>query len=215
MRIKDIPFENRPRERLKENGVKVLSDAELLAVILQKGTSHENVIDMSNRLLSKYNDLSLCNLNELMSIPGVGEAKAMQIMALFEFSKRIGSKDIRSKSMKCAEDVYQYAQTKIIDPNKEQFILLVLDSKNQVTKSEIISIGTLNSALIHPREIFKVAIRENANSVILVHNHPSGDPTPSNEDKLITMKLKEAGELLGIEILDHIIVGNGNWHSFK
>jgi len=181
MIIKDIPKENRPRERFQKLGAAALSDAELLAIILQKGTIGENVIDMCNRLISRYgvDKLSELSLKELQEIKGIGPAKAMQIMVLFEFSKR-------------------YA----------------LDSKNKIIKDEIISTGILNASLVHPREVFKSAIKESANAIILVHNHPSGDPTPSEEDKRITKILFDAGKFLDIKLLDHVIIGD-TYYSFK
>jgi DNA repair protein RadC len=213
MRIKDISIDNRPRERLSKYGASVLSDAELLAVILQKGTAKDNVIDMSNRLLSKYgmNKLSELSLKELQEIKGIGVAKAMQVKAVFELSKRYKLSRNNKKPITCAKDVYEYACERILDKNKEQFMILHLDSKNRVIKDEIVSIGTLNASIIHPREVFKSAIKESVNSIILVHNHPSGDVTPSSEDEEITMRLFEAGKLLDIKVLDHVIVGDGYW----
>ena len=217
MRIKDISLENRPRERMEKQGVKVLSDSELLAVILQKGTKEENVIDMSNRLISKYSisKLSSCSLKELQEIKGIGKAKASQIIALFEFNKRHNLSKQNGKPIKSAKDVFDYAHPKLNGADKEHFMILHLDSKNKVIKDEIISIGTLNSSIIHPREVFKSAIKESANSVILVHNHPSGDPKPSKADEEITELLFKSGDLLSIKVLDHVIIGNETYHSFK
>jgi DNA repair protein RadC len=217
MKIKDISIENRPRERLEKHGSWALSDAEILAIILQKGTKNENVIDLSNRLISKYDlsDLSRCSLNELQKIKGIGKAKACQIMALFEFNKRFMIPKNNNKPIKCAKDVYEYIYPKLVNLDKEHFIVLHLDTKNRIIKEETVSIGTLNSSIIHPREVFKSAIKESANSVILVHNHPSGETEPSIEDKEITDKLFNAGELLSIKVLDHIIIGNEGFYSFK
>jgi len=217
MRIKDISLENRPRERMEKQGVKVLSDSELLAVILQKGTKEENVIDMSNRLISKYgiSKLSSCSLKELQEIKGIGKAKASQIIALFEFNKRHSLSKQNGKAIKSAKDVFDYCHPKLDGADKEHFMILHLDSKNKVIKDEIISIGTLNSSIIHPREVFKSAIKESANSVILVHNHPSGDPKPSKADEEITELLFKSGDLLSIKVLDHVIIGNETYHSFK
>ncbi len=217
MRIKDISVDNRPRERLERQGVRVLSDAELLAVIIQKGTKEENVIDMSNRLLSKYGvgKLSSCSLKELQEIRGIGKAKASQILALFEFNKRHDIAKQNGKPIKSAKDVYEYAFSKLSGADKEHFIILHLDTRNRVIKDEVVSIGTLNSSLIHPREVFKSAIKESANAVILVHNHPSGDTEPSQEDHEITERLFDAGELLSIKVLDHVIVGKEGYYSFN
>ena len=212
-----MPKENRPRERLLKNGVVVLSDAELLAVILQKGSKTENVIDMSNRLISKYgiDKLSDLSLKELQEIDGMGPAKAMQIKALFEFNKRHNLSKQNGKPLKSAKDVFQYASQKLAGNDKEYFMVLHLDTRNRVIKDELISIGSLNASVIHPREVFKSAIRESANSIILIHNHPSGDPEPSEEDVKITDILFKAGDLLSIKVLDHVIVGKDKYYSFK
>lgn len=217
MRIKDIPLENRPRERLARFGASVLSDAELLAVVLQKGTWRENVVDMSNRLLSKYclSKLSELSLNELQEINGIGPAKAMQIKALFELSKR-SSLAVRSgKPITCAKDVFEHCSPSVSGLDREQFIILHLDAKNIIIKDEIISIGTLTGTIVHPREVFKTAIKENTYSVVLVHNHPSGDPSPSEDDTKMTEKLLTSGEILGIKVLDHVIIGKEGYYSFK
>jgi DNA repair protein RadC len=216
MRIKDIPENNRPRERFVSKGADALSDAELLAIILQKGNKEENVIDMSNRLLSKYgiDKLSDLSLTELQQIKGIGPAKAMQIKALFEFNKRYNISKTNGKPITCAKDVFEYASPKLSGLDKEHFMVILLDSKNKVIKDEVVSVGTLNSSIIHPREVFKTAIRESANAIILVHNHPSGDPTPSEEDEEITNLLVKAGKLLSISVLDHVIIGRDKWYSF-
>jgi DNA repair protein RadC len=217
MRIKDISKENRPMERFQKAGASALSDAELLAIILKTGNREENVVDMSNRLISKYgiSKLSDLSLKELQEIKGIGLVKSMQIKSLFEFNKRFKLSQNYEKPIKSAKDIFNYASHRLQFNDKEQFMVLHLNSKNKIIKDEIVSIGTLNSSLIHPREIFKSAIKESANSVVLVHNHPSGDPTPSEEDEKITKKLMEAGKLLGIEVLDHVIVGKDSFFSFK
>jgi len=217
MRIKDISKANRPRERLQKNGVHVLSDAELLAIIFKTGNKQENALVMSDRLISKYgiDKLNELSLKELQAISGIGPAKAMQIKALFEFNKRHNLAKVNNLPIKTAKDVFKYASEKLSDNKKEHFMILHLDSKNRVIRDEIISIGILNASIVHPREVFKSAIKESANSIILVHNHPSGDSEPSVEDKEITERLMEAGELLDIKVLDHVIIGKDNYHSFK
>ena len=217
MRIKDIPPENRPRERLEKNGVHVLSDAELLAIIFKTGNKEENAIVMSDRLITKYGlgKLNELSLKELQEIKGIGPAKSMQIKALFEFNKRYSLAKRDGEPIKSARDVFEYASQRLITNQQETFMILLLDSKNRIVKDEVISIGTLNASIIHPREVFKSAIRESANSIILVHNHPSGDPEPSAEDEQITEKLFGAGELLNIKVLDHVIVGKDKFWSFK
>ena len=172
---------------------------------------------MCNRLISKYgvDKLSSCSLKELQSIKGIGLAKASQILVLFEFNKRYNLSKQNGKSIKSAKDVFSYVSPKLSGLDKECFMILHLDTRNRVIKDEIISVGTLNSSLIHPREVFKSAIKESANSIIFVHNHPSGDSEPSQEDKEMTKRLFDAGELLNIKVLDHIIIGKDNYHSFK
>jgi len=215
MKIKDISPENRPRERLEKQGPSVLSDAELLAVILKTGNKDENVIDMSNRLISKYgfDKLSMCSLTELQEINGIGSAKACQIIALFELNKRHSYSKTQGKPIKTAKDVFEHCSPKLSSSDREHFMILHLDTKNRVIKDEIVSVGALTGTIAHPREVFKSAIKESAHSVILVHNHPSGDPAPSDEDLKMTERLLEAGEILGIKVLDHVIVGKEEWYS--
>lgn len=210
MRIQDISIQNRPRERLQREGAMKLSDAELMAIVLQKGVQGENVIDVSNRLIAMYGleRLGSCGFEELKRIKGIGNAKASQIIALFELGKR--AKVQKYCRISNAKDVYNYAKPRLQN-DREQFMVILLDSKNKVIKDEIVSVGTLNSAIIHPREVFKTAIKESANAVIIVHNHPSGDCTPSEEDLILTRKVVEAGDVVGITVLDHVIVGEGMW----
>ena len=217
MRIKDIAKENRPRERLEKNGAHVLSDAELLAIIFKTGNKQENAVEMSDRLISKYGigKLNELSLKELQEIDGIGPAKSMQIKALFEFNKRHNLAKRDGKPIRGAKDVFEYASQRLIASKQENFMILHLNSKNRVIKDEIISLGTLTASIIHPREVFRSAIRESAGAIILVHNHPSGNPEPSQEDKDITKKLIEAGDLLNIKVLDHVIIGEQNYYSFK
>jgi len=215
MKIKEITPDQRPRERLKAG--KELNDAELLAIVLQNGTKGENVIDLSNRLISTFGlgKLRTLSLNELIKVKGIGLAKASMLIAAFELSKRSNSGKIFEKTIKNPSDIAEYYLNKLRDHKKEHLFAVFLDSKNKIIKDEIISIGTLNSSLVHPREVFKEAIRNSANSVILIHNHPSGNPEPSEEDIEITKRLFEAGKILGIEVLDHVIVTKDSFHSFK
>ena len=213
LKIKDIALEQRPRERLKIHNSDSLSDAELLAILLQNGSKGENVIDLSNRLISTFDlgKLNSLSLNELMKIKGIGLAKASKIIAAFELSKRINSGKICEKVVKNPSDIVKYYMEKLKDLKKEYFIAVFLDSKNKIIKDEVISIGTLNSSLVHPREVFKEAIRNSANSIILVHNHPSGSVEPSEEDYRVNKVLIETGNLVGIKVLDHLIVGEDKW----
>ncbi|MEW5896628.1 MAG: DNA repair protein RadC [Nanoarchaeota archaeon] len=217
MRIKDIAEENRPRERLQKLGADALSDAELLAIILQKGTAQENVIDMSNRLISKYgpDKLSTLSLTELQEIKGIGPAKAMQIKALFELAKRSNTVKNSLTTIKSSKDVFNLFKEQLKEEKQEKFIVLLLNSKNKIIGKEVISLGTLDCALLHPREVFKSAIKNSATKIILAHNHPSGDPAPSEADRKITGKLIEAGETLNIPVIDHVIIGEEKWWSWK
>jgi|SRR3989344_2625745 len=215
MKIKEMVAENRPRERMFQNGVNVLSDAELLAVILQNGSKGENVIDMSNRLIKEYgiDTMNTLSISELSKIKGIGIAKASKLIAAFELSKRVNAGRICEKVVNSSADIAKYYMEKMKDLKKEHLIAVFLDSKNKIIKDEVISIGTLDSSLVHPREVFKEAIKNSASAIILVHNHPSGDCEASLEDKRITEIMKESGELLHIRFLDHIIIGGGNAKS--
>lgn len=215
MRIKDIPAENRPRERLKMEGVSVLSDAELMALILQSGSYGENVIDLSNRLIAAYGltELNSLSLNELMNLKGIGIAKATKLLAAFELSRRANSGKICEQVIHDASDIAKYYMEKLKDKKKEYFIAVFLDSKNKIIKDEVISIGTLNASLVHPREVFKEAIKNSANSIVLVHNHPSGDCEPSGEDEILTQRLIDVGNIAQIKVIDHIIITPDKYYS--
>jgi len=217
MRIIDIPMENRPRERLRTQGTTVLSDAEVLAIILQSGSLGENVIDLSNRLIAEHglDKLNSLSIYELMKIKGIGLAKATKLVAALELSKRINSGKICEKVVNNASDIANYYMERLKDKKKEYFIAVFLDSKNKIIKDEVISVGTLNSSLVHPREVFKEAIKNSANAIILVHNHPSGDCEASEADKQISDRFNESGKLLKIKIMDHIIIGKDNYYSFR
>ena len=218
MRIRDMAWFNRPGVRLKKKGVSYLSDAELLAIILERGNKKENAIELADRLLKKYNfnklpELSLTELrNELKD-----EVKAMKIQVMFEIFKKTNR--LQRKGFKLviesAKDVYNYFVDELKDKKKEYFYVLLLDTKNKVIKSELVSIGTLNASLIHPREVFKSAIKESANSIILVHNHPSGDCSPSDEDYILTENLLESAKLLKIKLVDHLIIGKERYWSYR
>ena len=216
-RIKDICQAERPREKLERYGPDSLSNDELLALILRTGHQSENAIDMSHRLINEYglDKLSDLALRELQEIKGIGFAKACQIIALFEFNKRHAISKRAGKAIKCAKDVYEYALPLLSGKDKEHFMILHLDSKSRVIKDEIISIGILNASLVHPREVFKSAIKESANAIVLVHNHPSGDAEPSKVDEDVTSRLNETGKLLKIKVIDHVIIGKDNYYSFR
>ncbi|MGB9929871.1 MAG: RadC family protein [Methanosarcina sp.] len=218
IRIQDIPEEERPRERLIRNGPESLSNAELLGVVLRTGSREENVVNLCSRIFGEYNirQLSLANISRLMQIHGVGKAKAAQIAAVFELARRLETYVEEPKRKICSpRDVYTLMYPKMREQKKEKFITLYLDTKNQILKEEVVSIGSLNASIVHPREVFKSALMESSASVIMIHNHPSGDPSPSKEDIMVTEKLIEGGKLLGIDVLDHIIIGDGRYVSLK
>jgi DNA repair protein RadC len=214
MKILSLNEEERPRERFKRLGAEALSTAELLAIILRTGYRGENVVSLSQRILSLYplEKLSELSLKELCSIKGVGEAKALQILAIFSLANRKTFSKL--KKISSAKNVFEYF-AEVRELKQEHFYCLHLNSKNEIISSKLIAIGTLNSVIIHPREVFKEAIKESAQSIILVHNHPSGDVTPSLQDKEITSKLEKASSLVGIELLDHVIVSKEKWFSFE
>lgn len=218
IRILDMQKEERPRERLINCGAASLSDSELLAIILRTGSKQENVINLAQRILSQYNlkQLSQINTAQLMKIHGIKESKAAQIAACFEIARRLEvfSEDAKPK-IASPEDVYKRIYPKLREQKKEMFIELCLDTKNQIIKEDTISIGSLNANIVHPREVFKVALAESAAHIIVAHNHPSGDPTPSREDIEITKKLIEAGKIIGIDVLDHVIIGDKRHFSMK
>lgn len=218
VRIQDIPEEERPRERLIRNGPESLSNAELLGIILRTGSREENVVNLCSRILTEYSikQLSLANVSRLMQVHGVGKAKAAQIAAVFELARRLETFVEEPKRKVCSpKDVYTLMYPKMREQKKEKFITLCLDTKNQILKEEVVSIGSLSASIVHPREVFKSALMESSASVIMVHNHPSGDPSPSREDIMVTEKMVEGGKLLGIDVLDHIIIGEGRYVSLK
>jgi len=217
MRLKDIPFYNKPGYKLSKDHN--LDDAELLAIILEKGIKlDESSVELANKLLKKYKSLAgLSNLSLTELKKEVGLIKALKIKALFELFretsrlKRGGFKP----TIESAKDVYNYFVDELKDKKKEYFYALLLDSKNRIIKEELISVGTLNSSLVHPREVFKSAIKESANAIILVHNHPSGDANASNEDEIITKKIINAGKLMNIKVIDHVVISENDWWSLK
>jgi DNA repair protein RadC len=217
MKIKDFPKEGRPRERFLKLGPEALSDAELFAILLRTGTKGENVIEMSNRLINEYglDKLLECSLNELQKIHGIGPAKAMQILTIAELQKRINQSKKPIKKISCAQDVFDHFHERLKDEKQENFYVLMLDTRNNIIGEHLVSKGILDASIIHPREVFKPAIKNSASKIILVHNHPSGDPDPSQEDLEITEKLMKAGEEVDIEVLDHVIVGKDGFWAFR
>jgi len=216
MKILDIPKDNRPRERLEKIGASALSDAEIIALIIQTGSRNESAIDVANNIINKFGILKLSNisLKELQSIKGIGRAKAVQLVSAIEFSRRLKEYKTKDVHIQFAYQVYRHLES-MSRLEQENFKILMLNTKNRIIKEETISIGLLDTTLIHPREVFKDAIRECASSIIIAHNHPSGDPEPSRADLEITKDLVKAGEIIDIEVLDHVIIGKGRYWSWK
>jgi len=217
VKIRDIPWFNRPGFKLTRNGVNSLDDAELLAIIFGVGNKKESALELANKLLKKYNfnkidDLGVSELKE-----ECGLVNSLKVFGLIELSKRYNKlvSNGFTKSITSAEDVFNRFKDRFRNCKKEVFIVLYLDSKNKIIKEEEVSVGILDSVLIHPREVFRTAIKESANSIILVHNHPSGDCNPSKSDTKTTERLFETGDLIGIKVLDHIIISKDRFFTFK
>jgi DNA repair protein RadC len=218
MKIKDILQEERPRERLINNGPKNLTNSDLLAIILRQGSKKDNVLELSQKIFNKYNlkTLSRMKWGSLKKILGIGEAKACQIIACFELGRRASAfKKEKKLKINSANDIAKIFLPELSLLKKEHCIGVYLDSRKRIIKKEIIFIGSLDASVIHPREIFQPAINESAAALILLHNHPSGDPTPSTDDIEITRQLISAGKVLGIEFLDHIIIGYNKYCSLR
>lgn len=217
--IRDLPPNERPRERLMNYGASSLSTAELLAIILRTGTQKESAVRLAERVLKEMGSLGeivRADVKDLSKIKGIGTAKAIEIKAAVELGKRllIDPEGLRPV-IRNPEDAAGLVRAELRYEPQEHFKVLLLDSKNYVLKVLTVTVGTLNSSLVHPREVFRPAITQAAASIILAHNHPSGDPTPSSEDLQVTRQLVEAGRILGIEVLDHIIIGGTDYVSLK
>lgn len=214
-KIKDLAKVDQPREMLEKYGPEKLSDAQLLAILLRTGTKDCNVLELAKKILRKFPQEKLleAKFEELNRIHGLGKVKASEILACLEFGKRI-LKDKQATLILSPKDVWESCRD-IRDHKKEHFVVFFLDTRNQQIKREIISVGTLNANLVHPREVFEPAIKHSAAQIIVCHNHPSGNPEPSDEDLAITKRLQEAGKILGIEIMDHVVVCQGSFLSLK
>lgn len=219
--IHDLPISERPRERLSRLGPDALSAAELLALLIGRGIPGKSAMSIGHELMSRFGNVkavSEATIEELSTIKGIGRAKAVQLKACFELSKRQsleverpGHVDIRNPG-----DVAKVVRAGIKDKAKEHFKLITLNTRNRITGISTISVGTLNASLVHPREVFREAIQRAASTVVLAHNHPSGNPEPSDDDIALTRRLCESGRLLGIEVIDHIIVAaRDEFVSFK
>ncbi|HEX7057899.1 MAG TPA: DNA repair protein RadC [Bacilli bacterium] len=217
--LRDVPIEERPRERMLQFGAQALSNAELLAILLRTGTYSESAVTLANRILMEAGGLrNLVEMSpdQLVSIKGVGTAKAVQVKASIELGRRL-ARTVRNDmvAVRSPHDVAQFIMEDLRYLQQEHFICLFLNTKNHIIGQETLSIGSLNSTIVHPREVFRAAIKRSSASIICAHNHPSGDPTPSQEDIRLTKRLMEAGELIGIDVLDHLIIGDGHFISLK
>lgn len=219
MLIRDTPKEERPRERFLQEGPKSLSNQELLALLIRTGTKNESVIQLSSRLIRTFEGLRLlkdASIEEITAIHGIGEAKAIQILAAIEIGRRINSLNNQDRYViRSPEDCANYCMDEMRFLSQEHFVCLYLNTKNQVLHKQTIFIGSLNASIVHPREVYKEAFRRSAASIICLHNHPSGDPQPSREDIEVTKRLVECGKIIGIELLDHVIIGDQKFISLK
>lgn len=221
MMVRDLPREARPREKLLRDGAAQLSDAELLAILLRTGTTARSVLDVAETVLAKYRDKGLAAIvhmppNEMAGIDGIGPAKAATILAAVELGRRLASRAAaKQTSIGGPEDAAAYAMPVFRFEMKEHFAVMLLDVRNHVIAMPVISVGSLTASVVHAREVFREAIRQSAAFLILVHNHPSGDPAPSAEDIALTRRLVKVGQLMEIPVLDHIVLGDGCFRSMK
>ena len=216
--LHDLPKEERPRERLKKVGVDNLSLAELLALVIEKGKKGENVLTIAWNLISYFGNLSKikeASIEELCQVKGIGFATACKLKAAFKLGEKAKIQVSSYQKIQSPKDVFEILKNDLGEKKTEHFRILSLDSRNQIISIDEISVGTVNANLLHPREVFKTAIQNLSVSIILAHNHPSGDSEPSKADIKITKRIKEAGKIIGIEILDHIIITKTNFFSFK
>ncbi|PFG14104.1 DNA replication and repair protein RadC [Bacillus sp. es.036] len=217
--IRDYPEEERPRERLVKEGPETLSNQELLAIILRTGTKQESVLQLSYRIIQYFEGLRLlkdASIEELTSLNGVGTAKAVQLIAAMELGRRVSRLQLEERyTIRSPEDGANYVMEDMRFLSQEHFVCLYLNTKNQVLHRQTVFVGSLNASIVHPREVFREAFRRSAASLICFHNHPSGDPTPSREDIEVTKRLAECGKMLGIDMLDHIIIGDQKFISLK
>lgn len=219
VKLKDVPKAERPRERLLQYGSTHLSNKELIALLLGSGTRNESVLDLANRVLMHFEGLKLlkeATIEELTAIKGIGPARGVIMLAALELGERLNKyKPTERYVVRSPEDGADYVMEEMRTLDQEHFIALFLNTKNQIIHSQTIFIGTLNSSVVHPREIFREAVRRSSASIIVAHNHPSGDPTPSPEDINVTKRLVKAGKIMGIEVLDHLVIGDGRFISLK
>nr|WP_036652180.1 DNA repair protein RadC [Paenibacillus pini] len=217
--LRDLPHEERPRERMMKYGASALSHAELLAILLRTGTRQESVVHLAQRILTQVGSIrNLVDLSieELVAIKGIGSAKAIQLKAGIELGQRLGATRMDGPvTIRSPHDAAEVLTEQLRYLQKEHFVCLFLNTKNHIIAQETLSIGSLNASIVHPREVFRAAMKCSSASIVCAHNHPSGDPTPSPEDISLTTRLVEAGSIVGIDVLDHLIIGDGGFVSLK
>jgi len=219
MKVKELPLDDRPREKLLLRGAQSLSDAELISILLRTGKKGKTVIQIGQELITKHKNLAVLasiSAQALQDFAGIGKDKAATLVAAFEISRRVSyqSKQIFNKKITSPHEVAEYFIPILIDEVKEKFIVVCLNSANKIITYDVISVGNLNTSIVHPREVFKKAIENNSASIILIHNHPSGNAEPSIEDISITRKLVDAGKIMDIQVFDHLIVAGNEFTSF-
>ncbi|MFD1065391.1 RadC family protein [Oceanobacillus locisalsi] len=217
--IRDLPTEDRPRERLLKYGADKLSNQEILSILIGSGSKDEPVQLLADRILMHFEGIKLlrdATVEELTAIKGIGIAKSMNILAAIELGKRISSyKSLDAYIIRSPEDGANYVMEEMRNLAQEHFVALFLNTKNQIIHRQTLFIGSLNASIVHPRELFREAVKRSAATILVCHNHPSGDPTPSQEDILITKRLMESGKIIGIEVIDHLVIGNECFVSLK
>ncbi len=218
-RLREWPEEERPRERMMRLGAEALSNAELLAILLRTGSRRESAVHLGQRILHECGGLKRLaerSWEELTQISGVGPAKALELQASLELGRRVARSRLpEAPAISSPRDAANLLMEELRHHREEHFIVLFLNTKNRVIARQTLSIGSLNASVVHPREVFRAAIRRSSASILCAHNHPSGDPTPSPEDIQLTRRLAEAGQLIGIEVLDHIVIGDNRFVSLK
>jgi len=217
--IRDVHEADRPRERLIRQGAKSLSNQELIAILLRTGTKQESVLHLANRVLTYFeqlHELKTATIEEMTAVKGIGEAKGVQLLAAIELGRRLAQQQTDGKfTVRSPKDAATYLMADMTSLKQENFVVLFMNVKNQVIHRQTIFIGSLNASIVHPREIFREAVKRSAASIICAHNHPSGNPAPSPEDIEVTKRLQEAGHIMGIELLDHVIIGDHQFISLK
>ncbi len=217
--IKEMPLKERPRERFLTYGREALATHELIAIILRTGTKARSVIDVAQSLFYKYDSIRALNqasIDDLVRVKGMGKAKAVQLLAALELGKRLHQERyLENVTLTTPQAVYGFLKADLEMLTQEMFYALYLNTKGRLIKKQLLFMGSLSSAIVHPREVFKHAVTVSAASIIIVHNHPSGDPTPSPSDIDITETMVETGRLMGIDVMDHIVIGQGKYYSFR